>query len=45
MKVYIAFYIGTLSIAIPTKRSWTEERYKKEILGANMPDSILFYTS
>ena len=31
MKVYIAFYIGTLSIGIPTKRSWTEKRYKKEI--------------
>ena len=30
MKAYIAFCIGTLSIAIPTKRSWTEERYNKE---------------
>ena len=31
MKAFIAFCIGTLSIAIPTKRSWTEERYNKEI--------------
>merc|ERR1719410_1239403 len=31
MKVYILFFIGTLTFAIPSKRSWTERRYNQEI--------------
>merc|ERR1719410_153860 len=31
MKVYILFFIGTLTFAIPAKRSWTEKRYNQEI--------------